>query len=852
MTTTVADSNLDSNPSPSLGARDPETQLAARWSRATGLLGVLAEVNNQPLGKRYMITSLVFFAVAGLLSLLLRAQLTVSGAELLDPDTFNAVFTMHGSTMMYLFAVPFVEGLALYLTPMMIGSRDVAFPRLTNFGYWLYLFGGLVMYASFLAGKVPDAGWFAYTPLSGDRYSGLGIDFWLLGLGLVEVAGLSAGVEIVVTILKLRAPGMALHRMPLIIWSFLVAGVMILFGFTPLLVATMLLELDRTLGTAFFDIAGGGSSLLWQHLFWYFGHPEVYIVFLPAVGVVSTIVPVFARRAMVGYTLVVAGIIIIGFVSFGLWAHHMFTTGLPEVSLLFFAAASLMVALGSSVQIYAWVATLWRSRPRYQSPLLYVLGFVFTFVIGGLTGVMVATLPFDRQVHDTYFIVAHLHYVLIGGVVFPAFAGLHYWLPKISGRLADERWAKLGFWLVFVGFNVAFFPMHIMGMFGMARRNYTYPAELGLDGYNIVATIGAGALALGFAVALVNLLISAWRGQVAGDDPWQAPTLEWSVSSPPPTYAFARPPVVGSREPGWAQAGETVDPAHAALAEALDLRPLGWRGTLVTSVVEAAPQALQALPGPTLLPFVAAVALLLTAIGALLKSVALTVVAGAFTIGMIAHWLWEDVELREPEAGELQAATGLPVATHGRHSVAWWGLIALIAILATALGALVFSYSYLRLYSPRAWTEVSASSWAWHSAAAAALLVSGLLQAWVSWRRRTAGPAQHGSIGPRRALAALVALTIAGASAAVLLILALARSDLGFTHNAQGSATFALGAYVVALILSGVGLHIGGLARRTVGMRGGAAPPLALEIAELYWLFVVVAGLIVYVTLGVI
>ncbi|HLT34716.1 MAG TPA: cytochrome c oxidase subunit I, partial [Enhygromyxa sp.] len=751
---------------------DAEAQLLARWRRPRGIWGVLAEVNNQPIGKRYMITSLVFFSVAGVLSLLLRAQLTVAEAELIGPDAFNAIFTMHGSTMMYLFAVPFVEGLAMYLVPLMIGSRDLAFPRLSGLGYWLYLFGGLTMYASFFAGHVPDAGWFAYTPLSGRQFSEIGLDFWLLGLGLVEIAGISAGVEIVVTILKMRAPGMALHRMPLLIWSLLVAGVMILFGFTPLLVATLLLEMDRSLGTVFFDVAAGGNSLLWQHLFWYFGHPEVYIVFLPAVGVVSTIVPTFARRPIVGYTLVVAGLVIIGFVSFGLWAHHMFTTGLPEVSLLFFAAASFMVALGSSVQIYAWIATLWRSRPRYDAPLLYVLGFLFTFVIGGLTGVMVATLPFDWQVHDTYFVVAHLHYVLIGGAVFPIFAGLHYWLPKISGRQPSERRARLGFWLVFVGFNVTFFPMHVMGFFGMPRRTYTYPAELGLDGYNVVATIGAAILAVGFALALGNLLVGARRGPSAGANPWRAATLEWTIASPPPAYAFARPPIVGSREPGW-------DPPIAEsspLARALELRPLGWRGSWVTSVVEASPQALQALPGPTLVPFATAVSLLLAAVGVLLKSFSLAALAGVVTIGMIAWWIWQPVELSEPEASELREATGLPVATHGRHSVAWWGMIGLLAILATVLGALVFSYFYLRLYSPQ-WPQAGAAppSWRWTTAAAGSLLLSGLAQAWVSWRRRAAPTRPH-SLGHGLLLAA-------GGAGLILSIIALA------TGGAQPTAS---------------------------------------------------------------
>jgi cytochrome c oxidase subunit I+III len=631
--------------------------------------------------------------------------------------------------------------------------------------------------------------------------------------------------------------------MPLLVWSFLVASVMILFGFTPLLVATMLLELDRSVGTAFFDVNAGGSSLLWQHLFWYFGHPEVYIIFLPAVGVVSTVIPAFARRPIVGYTLVVAGIVIIGFVSFGLWAHHMFATGLPEVSLLFFAAASFMVALGSSVQIYAWTAMLWRSRPRYATPLLYVLGFIFTFVIGGLTGVMVATVPFNWQVHDTYFVVAHLHYVLIGGVVFPIFAGLYYWLPKLSGRLAAEPTAKLGFWLVFVGFNLAFFPMHIMGFFGMPRRTYTYAAELGVDGYNIAATIGSVILAIGFALALINLIVGARRGRPAGDNPWAAGTLEWTIASPPPTYSFARPPIVHGREPGWAPEPAPIDEASAALAEALELRPRGWRGTLVTTVVEASPQAIQALPGPTMLPFVTAVALVIAAVGVLLKSAGLAIAAGLFSLGMIARWLWRSVELREPEASELRAAAGLPVATHGRHSVAWWGLIGLLAMLATALGALVFSYFYLRLYSTE-WPQAGAPipDGIWTSAAAGSLLLSGLAQAWVSWawRARETSPYHAGT--------ALVVIT--GVASLVLHGLVLATSGVSLTLNAYGSATMILGIYAIALLSTGLALQVGGHLRRARGMDGGAAPRLALEIAELFWLFVVIAVLIIDVTIG--
>jgi cytochrome c oxidase subunit I+III len=460
--------------------------------------GFLTAVNNRPIGLRFIYTALAFFFIGGFMALLMRIQLAVSENPWMDPDTFNQLFTMHGATMMYLFTVPLLEGLALYLVPLMIGARDVAFPRLTAFSYWTYLFGGIILYASFLTGEVPDAGWFAYTPLSRAEFSGQGIDFFLLGLGLVEISGITAGAEIVITILRLRAPGMSLSRMPLFVWSVLIMGVMVLFAFTTLLFATLMLELDRAFGMHFFNPDGGGNSLLWQHLFWFFGHPEVYIAFIPASGIVSMIVPVFSRRPIAGYTLITVALLVMGFLSFGLWAHHMFATGLPEVTLSFFTAASLLIGIASGIQVFAWIGTMWGRRPELRTPMLFVLGFVILFVLGGITGIMVAVLPFDIQVHDSYFVVAHFHYVLIGGVVFPMMAGVHYWVPKMSGRMLSETIGKWSFWLTFAGFNIAFFPMHVMGFEGMPRRVWTYSQELGLDLMNLIATVGAFVLGAGF------------------------------------------------------------------------------------------------------------------------------------------------------------------------------------------------------------------------------------------------------------------------------------------------------------------------------------------------------------------
>ncbi|MFP5501608.1 MAG: cbb3-type cytochrome c oxidase subunit I, partial [Candidatus Sericytochromatia bacterium] len=482
-----------------------DAALQATWAVPPGLLGRLAATNNQVIGKRFMLTTLAFFLIAMFLALVMRMQLAVPDNTLVGPKAYNVLFTMHGSIMMYLFIIPFLEGLAVYMLPLVIGSRDLAFPRLSAFGYWTYLLGGALFLSSFVVASPPDMGWFAYTPLSGPRYSGLGADLWLMGLGLVEVGGIAAAAELVVTILKLRAPGMSLARMPLFAWAWLVTAGMILFAFTTLFAATMLLELDRSIGTQFFSAGSGGSDLLWQHLFWFFGHPEVYIMFLPAVGMIAMIVPVMAKRPIAAYSLLVVAFVVMGFLSFGLWAHHMFTTGIPWLSLSFFTAASLAIALTTGTMVFSFVATVWGTRPQWRMPLLYAVGFVLLFVLGGMTGVMVAVVPFDLQVHDTYFIVAHFHYVIIGGVVFPILAAMHYWLPKITGRLLSERLGWWSFALIFTGFNLTFFPMHLLGLWGMPRRVYTFQAGLGLDFQNMLASAGSVVLVAGFLLFIADV-----------------------------------------------------------------------------------------------------------------------------------------------------------------------------------------------------------------------------------------------------------------------------------------------------------------------------------------------------------
>src|SRR5680860_495005 len=482
------------------------------------------------------------------------------------------------------------------------------FPRLGAFSYWTFLLGGVLYYSSTLFRLVPNAGWFAYTPLSGPEFSpDLALDFWVLGLGVAEVGAIAAAIEIIIGTLKMRAPGMTLNRMPLFAWAVLVMAFMILFAFTPLIIGSLLLELDRGFGTQFFNPELGGSSLLWQHLFWIFGHPEVYIQFLPATGIVSMILPVFTRHRIVGYPWLVGAMVGIGFLSFGLWAHHMFATGLPPLILGFFAAASMAIAIPAGVQVFAWLATIWAGRVVWKTPMLFVVGFLVIFVIGGITGVMVAAVPFDLQAHDSYFVVGHLHYVLIGGVVFPIFAGVYYWFPKFTGRLLDERLGRWNFWLLFVGVNVAFWPMHRVGLLGMPRRVYTYEAGLGWDIYNLISTIGVLIIVPGIGVFVWNIVRSWRRGEPAGANPWGGDTLEWATPSPPDQHGWSVLPIVRSRHPLWDQ--DTLDRGDEQLegfVHGLAQWPLRWRAAAIVGTANARPQEVFRVAGPSLWPLIAA------------------------------------------------------------------------------------------------------------------------------------------------------------------------------------------------------------------------------------------------------
>jgi cytochrome c oxidase subunit 1 len=561
----------------------------------------------------------------------MRIQLARPEARFIGPDRYNQIFTMHGTNMMFLFAVPVMEAMAVYLVPLMVGTRNIAFPRLNAFSYWMFLAGGALLWIAFALDMGPDVGWFAYVPLSGPQYgAGKRADIWAQMITFTEVSALAVSVEIVVTVFKQRAPGMSLDRIPLFVWSMLVTSFLVIMAMPAIMVASTSLILDRLVGTHLFNPAEGGDVLLWQHLFWFFGHPEVYIIFLPAVGMVSTMVATFARRPVFGYLGLVIALISTGVLAFGLWVHHMFVVGLPRLGESFFTASSMAIAVPAGVQIFCWLATLWDGRPVFKTPLLFVIGFIITFVIGGLTGVMVASVPFDTQVHDTYFVVAHFHYVLIGGAVFPLLGAVYYWFPKITGRMMSDQLGHWAFGLIFVGFNLTFFPMHILGLEGMPRRVYTYQPEMPWGGLNMFVSLSAVVLAAGFLIFFIDVFRSARSGSLAGPNPWDASTLEWAISSPPPSYNFRRMPVVDSRDPLW----ETPDELPVASGLRLDRREL-----IVSTVVEAVAEARESSPRNSIWPLWAAIATAIMLIWSIFTPWA--VVWGSIPVAIaLIGWFW--------------------------------------------------------------------------------------------------------------------------------------------------------------------------------------------------------------------
>ena len=532
----------------------PQTQTISRPAvkANTGLWSWLTTVDHKRIGLLYGVSAFFFFLLGGLEALLIRTQLIVPNNDLLTADQYNAMFTMHGTTMIFLAIMPLSSAFFNYIVPLQIGARDVAFPRLNAFSFWTFLAGATILNISWFFNDVPDQGWYGYAPLTLDSWNPTrNVDFWMFGLQVLGVASVAASLNFVITILNMRAPGVTLMRMPIFCWSTLITSILIVLAFPAITVALILLTMDRYAGTGFYAPAAGGDPLLWQHLFWVFGHPEVYILILPAFGIISEIIPVFARKPLFGYAVMVYAIAAIAFLGFGVWVHHMFTTGLGPTANSVFAASTMIIAVPTGVKIFNWLGTMWLGHLHFTTPMLFAVGLVSQFTIGGISGVMHAVVPVDQHHNDTYFVVAHFHYVLFGGSIFALLAGIYYWFPKFTGRMMDDRLGRLNFWTTFIGFNATFFPMHFLGLEGMPRRYYSYDDDSGWWFWNVIVSLGAFFLAASILLFVFNVARSLQRGRIAGPNPWDGATLEWATSSPPPVYNFREIPNITHRDPLW-------------------------------------------------------------------------------------------------------------------------------------------------------------------------------------------------------------------------------------------------------------------------------------------------------------
>ena len=667
-----------------------EERLRKVWKTKSGIR-YLMSVNNSEIGKWYSLTCLGFMLAAGLLALLMRVQLAFPGMAFLDSDRFNQFFTMHGSAMMFLFAVPLFEAMAILILPSFLGARDMPFPRLSAFGYWSFLIGGIFVLGSVLFDASPKSGWFMYPPLATED-PGVGSDIWLLGLSFIEIASIAAAVELIVGVLKCRSPGMRINTMPLYAWYVLVVGGMILFAFPPLIAGDLLFELERALDWPFFDPARGGDPIFWQHLFWIFGHPEVYIIFLPSVAIAAMVVPTMAQRPIVGYSWIVLSAVGTGFLSFGLWVHHMFTTGLPLISLAFFSAASEAVVIPTGIQLFVFLVTLMVGRVQRSLPMLWIAGGLAIFTAGGLTGIMLAIAPFDWQVHDTYFVVAHLHYTLFGGMILPVMAGVYYFYPFFTRRVLSVRLGKWAFWLIFGGFNLTFLPMHLTGLMGMPRRVFTYPGDLGWNTLNLISSGGAFVIAAGFLLFTYDVLRPG-KPRLRTRNPWNAGTLEWSDTLSDDDWGMRSIPYVTSRYPLWDQPRlvERIVAGRYYLPDA----PEGQRETLLTSIIDARPVQVQRVTGDAWITLLAAGFIGGCFILPTFHLYAPAVVSGLLGVACILYWLWTSTA-RIPENEMKDAGLGLRLPTYasGPESSGWWAMWITMLGDATAFASVVFGFFF--------------------------------------------------------------------------------------------------------------------------------------------------------------